>query len=122
MARSRVKSIVPAYVRGVEMVFDLVLNNTAVDIIRLSKEQVPHDTGILESSGNYRRKGIMKYEVAYNESGKAPYARRWEFETPKHGFKKGRKSRYLRDPAHQFARSEVLIPQLRMAASKLKGL
>jgi hypothetical protein len=74
---------------------DRALATMSTDIERMSKMQVPHDTGKLQNSGSTRRLGFKKFRVEYN----TPYARRWEFETPSHGFKQGRKSRYLRDPA-----------------------
>lgn len=78
---------------------DRVLGVAAIDIERLSKMQVPHDTGRLQSSGHHSKIGLMKYHISYN----TPYARRWEFETPPNGFREGRKSRYLRDPAELVA-------------------
>lgn len=103
------------FVIGNETVLDRVFANTAIDIIRLSKMQVPHLTGALQSSGKIVRKGIMSYEVFYN----TPYALRWEYETPPGGFKKGRKSRYLRDPAKHFTSPSVLIPQIKAAGVKI---
>lgn len=78
---------------------DRVLGVAAIDIERLSKMQVPHDTGRLQNTGYHNKLDLMKYRISYN----TPYARRWEFETPPGGFKQGRKSRYLRDPAELVA-------------------
>jgi len=102
------------------MAMDLALNNASVDILRLSKMQVPHDKGNLSSSGKYERKGLMSFFVSYNESGIAPYARRWEFETPKGGFKKGRKSRYLRDPAELIGSRANMTKLFKEAASRIR--
>ena len=74
---------------------DRVLAQMAVDIERLAKQQVPHKTGALQTSGHFERMGFCKYRVFFNKV----YARRWEYETPKNGFKEGRKSHYLGDPA-----------------------
>ena len=74
---------------------DRALGSMAMDIERLSKAQVPHDTGALQTSGRAKRVGFLKHKVEFIKR----YALRWEFETPPRGFKKGRKSRYLRDPA-----------------------
>lgn len=74
---------------------DRILATMAVDIERLSKTQVPQRTGALQSSGHIERLGFCKYRVFYNKV----YALRWEYETPKNGFKNGRKSHYLGDPA-----------------------
>lgn len=98
---------------------DLALNNAAVDIIRISKTEVPHDTGNLQSSGYFTKNGLMQYEVGYNRSGQAPYARRWEFETPPGGFNKGRKSHYLSDPVKLITRAENMYHLFREAASRV---
>ncbi len=60
---------------------DIAFERMAVDILRLSKVRVPHgDTGILESSGRYRKIGIMKYVVEYGQEGAAKaYARFQEY-------------------------------------------
>lgn len=94
---------------------DRAFGAMAIDIDRLSKMQVPHDKGGLQNSGEVKRLGLKKFQVAYNK----PYARRWEFETPRNGFKKGRKSRYLRDPA------ELIIKRAHQyikEASRAEGL
>jgi hypothetical protein len=60
---------------------DRAFERMAVDILRLSKIRVPHgDTGILESSGRYRRIDTLKYVVEYGQEGPAKaYARFQEF-------------------------------------------
>ena len=80
-----------------EQSIDRVLGTAAIDIERMSKMQVPHASGRLQTSGHHEKTAPMHYVISYN----TPYARRWEYETPKNGFKEGRKSRYLRDPAEQ---------------------
>jgi len=79
-----------------------------LDIERRSKQQVPHDKGTLQNTGRVKRLGLMRHEIRFGEGPPADalYARRWEFETPPHGFKKGRKSRYLRDPAEAVLRNK----------------
>src|SRR5438128_12456902 len=96
---ARFTSRMAEFIGKSDAAMDMALATMAVDIERMSKMQVPHDTGALQNSGSIRRKGLKKYSVEYNK----PYARRWEYETPRHGFKQGRKSRYLRDPAEMVA-------------------
>jgi len=60
---------------------EVAFERMAVDILRLSKIKVPHgDTGILESSGRYRKTGVLKYVVEYGQEGPAKaYARFQEY-------------------------------------------
>lgn len=60
---------------------DRAFERMAVDILRLSKIKVPHgDTGILESSGRYRKIDVLKYVVEYGQEGPAKaYARFQEY-------------------------------------------
>ena len=62
--------------------------------MRLSQEEVPHDTGMLQTSGAVDD-GFDKNEriVGYHE----PYAARLH-EHPEYRFQKGRKGKYLEDP------------------------
>ena len=91
------------------LALDKTMATMMSDIERLSKGQVPHDIGTLQATGRIRRLGALKHEIRYGEAppANAPYARRWEFETPPHGFQKGRKSRYLRDPAEAILKNKV---------------
>lgn len=98
------------------MAIDRALNNAAVDIVRLSVAQVPHDTGTLQRSNRIKRIGLMKFEVSYN----TPYARRWEFETPPGGFKKGRKSRYLSDPGDLITRKANMVLLIHEAIRRIR--
>jgi len=90
------------------LALDKTLLLMGVDIRRLSADQVPHDKGTLRNTGARmpQRLGLLNYEIRYGEAppSDAPYARRWEFETSPHGFKKGKKSRYLRDSAEKVIR------------------
>ena len=70
----------------------VAVRNMANDVVRLSKMQVPLDTGRLQSTGRYTGGG-NHYIVSYS----TPYARRWHFENA--NFKHGRKTHYLSDPA-----------------------
>jgi hypothetical protein len=93
-ASSTFASKVAAFVGKNDAAMDMALAHMAIDLERASKMQVPHDKGGLQNSGSVRRMGFLDHRVEFNR----PYARRWEYETPRNGFKKGRKSRYLRDP------------------------
>lgn len=82
---------------------DRALNRMAIDIERLSKQQVPHDKGQLKASGYHRKVGILKYIVAYNKE----YAHFQEVGgDPDRGIvvrkysKPGKKKYFLRDPAN----------------------
>lgn len=82
--------------------FDAALGRMAADIEREAKMAAPHLTGDLVSSIRTKRLGIGRFIVEVGESPVVPYARRWEF-AGENGqdvnvrFKKGKKSRYLRD-------------------------
>lgn len=67
----------------------------ALEILRLSAYQVPHDTGLLQNSGHTEplagsRTAVL---VGYNKV----YASRLH-EHPEYNFQKGRKGKYLEDP------------------------
>lgn len=64
----------------------------ALELLRLSQFEVPHDTGLLQNSGHTERKddGVL---VGYNKV----YAHRLH-EHPEYKFQKGRKGKYLEDP------------------------
>ena len=81
---------------------DRALGRMAIDIERLSKEQVPHDKGHLKASGYHYKKGLLNWQVVYNKvyalfqhEGKrqdgSHVVRRYS--------KPGKKKHYLIDPA-----------------------
>lgn len=79
---------------------DLVLSAMAVDILRLSKQQVPVDKGHLQSSGIMEHPGKLKYRIVYNKE----YARfQHEGGDDNRRVRKytypGKKKHYLTDPA-----------------------
>jgi hypothetical protein len=93
------------FVKNNAVAMDRGLNRMAIDIERLSKEQVPVDKGQLRSSGNHSRVGIMKYKVTYNKV----YARFQEFggddsRTVKNYKYPGKKKGFLRDPGRIIAK------------------
>lgn len=93
-----------------DQIADAVIGKVAIDIVRLSKMQAPHKTGALQTSNHGPiRLGLAKFKIAYS----TPYARRWEYETPPNGFREGKKSRYLRDPAEQMADPRRVVEILR---------
>lgn len=69
-----------------------VLSGIAGEILRLSSFEVPHDTGLLQSSGGFEPQG-EEVVVGYNKT----YAARLH-EHPEYHFQKGRKGKYLEDP------------------------
>ena len=87
------------------LALDKAIFTMALNIERLSKQQVPHDKGTLQNTGKTTRIGPLQAMISYGEGppAEAPYARRWEYETA--NFKQGRKSRYLRDPAELITRN-----------------
>ena len=80
----------------------------AEEILRLSQFEVPHDTGLLQGSGQVEPDG-EGYIVGYNKV----YASRLH-EHPEYHFQKGRKGKYMEDPIKnnlstflKFAKDEV---------------
>jgi hypothetical protein len=66
----------------------------AEELMRLSQLEVPHDTGMLQNSGEVKYTvGELEAEVSYNRV----YAARLH-EHPEYNFQKGRKGKYLEDP------------------------
>lgn len=84
---------IPQYQQKSKVAARLALRNMANDVIRLSKMQVPLDTGRLQSTGKFV--GVSPDHITISYA--TPYARRWHFENA--NFKHGRKSHYLSDPA-----------------------
>lgn len=91
------------------MAMDRALNKMAIDIERLSKEQVPHgETGHLKASGKHEKAGYLDYKVSYNKV----YARYQEFggdgrRTVRNYSLPGKKAHYLRDPGRQIAQRVI---------------
>ncbi len=71
------------------------LLEVGLELLRLSQEQVPHDTGELQNSGEVEAIG-NDIIVGYHK----PYAARLH-EHPEYRFQKGRKGKYLEDPLIQ---------------------
>lgn len=65
----------------------------ADELLRLSSFEVPHDTGMLQSSGSIEPVSDDEIIVGYNKV----YAARLH-EHPEYRFQKGRKGKYLEDP------------------------
>jgi len=85
--------------RGIKRLTKLVdaeslkaLDQIALEILRLSTFEVPHDTGLLQMSGSKETRGD-EVVVGYNKV----YASRLH-ENPQFRFQKGRKGKYLEDP------------------------
>lgn len=69
------------------------INDVASEILRLSTYEVPHDTGMLQSSSSIAPQSETDVIVGYNKV----YAARLH-EHPEYRFQKGRKGKYLEDP------------------------
>ena len=69
------------------------INDVASEVLRLSSFEVPHDTGMLQSSGSIEQSTDEQVIVGYNKV----YAARLH-EHPEYRFQKGRKGKYLEDP------------------------
>lgn len=63
------------------------------ELLRLSSFEVPHDKGLLQTSGTYEQVAPDEWLVGYNKV----YAARLH-EHPEYHFQKGRKGKYLEDP------------------------
>lgn len=69
------------------------VNDVASEIMRLSTFEVPHDKGLLQTSGHVEPSKNDEVVVGYNKV----YAARLH-EHPEYRFQKGRKAKYLEDP------------------------
>lgn len=72
---------------------DGALQVVAEEVLRLSQKEVPHDTGMLQNTGNVQSMGSLDKVVGYHTR----YAARLH-EHPEYRFQKGRKGKYLEDP------------------------
>lgn len=70
------------------------IREVALEVLRLSTYEVPHDKGLLQASGNVEdTSDPQDFIVGYNKV----YAARLH-EHPEYRFQKGRKGKYLEDP------------------------
>ncbi|GHU54519.1 hypothetical protein AGMMS49975_15030 [Clostridia bacterium] len=84
--------------RLIAQVADQAIHDCADDLLAKSGEQVPHDMGTLELSGEVIRLDAGKYIVSYNTA----YAvKQHEDLTLRH--QRGRKAKYLEDPYNENA-------------------
>lgn len=89
------------------------IHDVATEILRLSGFEVPHDTGLLQSSGAVDDRKDESI-VGYNKV----YAARLH-EHPEYRFQKGRKGKYLEDPIKH--NLKVFIEYVRKAMSTMLG-
>lgn len=82
--------------KQVDMLKSKAVLDMANEALRLSQEQVPHDTGYLQNTGVAELESLDEAVVGYN----TPYAARLH-EHPEYNFQKGRKGKYLEDPVKQ---------------------
>lgn len=89
---------------------DRSLNRMAIDIERLSKQQVPHKKGQLEASGGHRRVSPLHYVVEYNKEY-AEYQHRGQRRDGTRVVRKyskpGKKKEFLSDPGDTIADKAV---------------
>lgn len=103
----RIKDNANRFIQASEKAVDRALNRMAIEIERISKEQVPHDKGPLKASGKHVRYGVMQYRVFYNkvyalfqhEGGDGKRVVR-NYSKP------GKKKHYLIDPARLVIRKK----------------
>ena len=88
------------------------LDKIALEILRLSSFEVPHDTGMLQASGT-KEKVRDEVLVGYNKV----YAARLH-ENPQYNFQKGRKGKYLEDPIKN--NLKVFLEFYKKALSEIK--
>lgn len=69
------------------------VNDVGTEVLRLSSQQVPHDTGRLQNTGRVEPDTDHSVIVGYDTE----YAARLH-EHPEYRFQKGRKGKYLEDP------------------------
>lgn len=72
--------------------------DAAMEAMRLTQEQVPHDEGTLQNSGTVESMPNGDVILGYH----TPYAARLH-EHPEYNFQKGRKGKYITDPIEQNA-------------------
>jgi hypothetical protein len=87
---------------------DRALNRMAIDIERLSKEQVPVDHGQLRSAGDHLQLSLLRWVVKYDKV----YARYQEFggdgrRVVRNYSKPGSKAFYLKDPGDTIAQNAL---------------
>jgi hypothetical protein len=88
------------FVRANEDAVDRALNRMAIDIERLSKEQVPHNKGPLKSSGSHRRYDRLIYHVFYRKEYALYQHEGGDGKRVVRNYSKpGKKKHYLIDPA-----------------------
>ena len=109
----------PKFLAEIEKTLDRSLNRMAIDIERLSKQQVPVLHGQLRSSGHHERAGYMNYIIFYNKE----YARFQEFggdgkRVVKKYTKPGTKAFYLKDPGDII--SEKALSYFKQELEKVK--
>lgn len=93
-----VKGVLAAFddlVRKVDPANDKALEATALEGLRLTQFEVPHDEGTLQNSGV-----VEPIKDGYVLGYHTPYAARLH-EHPEYRFQKGRKGKYIEDPLNR---------------------
>jgi hypothetical protein len=95
-----VKNNIKKFFAKAENAADMVLSGMAVDILRMSKQQVPVDKGQLQSSGILEKQGKLKYRIVYNKKyARFQHAGGDDKRRVRRYTYPGKKSHYLSDPA-----------------------
>jgi hypothetical protein len=79
--------------KRMKRVIDGAVADIALEVLRLSQREVPHDIGSLQSTGHTEKYAEFDHIVGYNKV----YAAKLH-EHPEYRFQKGRKGKYLEDP------------------------
>jgi hypothetical protein len=80
MGKTKIIDKLPSFVSNNVSAMDRVLNKMSIDIERIAKMTAPVKTGLLKSSGQHTRKGLLSYVVFFNKE----YASGVEFGTRPH--------------------------------------
>lgn len=102
MAQVKIVNNLPRFAKHLEGVADTLLSAMGVDVIRLSKQQVPVDQGQLSASGLLDKVGHLHYRIKFNKKYAAYQhrgSRRDGSRVVRNYSYPGRKKNYLLDPA-----------------------
>lgn len=101
MSDVKIISHVARFKNASDAAWDMALGHMAIDIVRLSALQVPHDTGRLQSSKQQGRERQGRQVIRY----RTEYAHATHENVRGVKFKKGRKDHYLSDPGDQISKN-----------------
>lgn len=100
---TKIVNRLPKFAKNAFATADIMLSAIGVDVLRLSKQQVPVKDGQLSSSGIISRQEFLKYRIVYNKKY-ASYQHRGRRKDGSRVVRNythpGRKKKYLSDPAN----------------------